>query len=256
MDSEPATNGFVTAAHLARGLWRGMLDLAFPPVCVLCQRPVSNVGDRSRFCPTCRDDIFTDRHQSCPRCAATIGEFTDLAHGCSRCRGERFAFDAVVRVGVYDGQLRELVLKMKSFEGDALSEIVAKEWPECIIDRLRGLGCDVVVAVPLHWRRRWGRGFNGCDILASVLANRLGLPCESWRLRRIRATPRQFTVAISDRPDNVRDAFRASTHEGLVGKSVLLVDDVLTTGSTAHESAKALRSRGAARVVVAILGRA
>jgi predicted amidophosphoribosyltransferase len=109
--------------------------------------------------------------------------------------------------------------------------------------------------VPLHWRRRLARGYDQSAALARGLAARLGLPCATAVLRRIRNTPMQTLQTASGRPGNVRGAFRPRRPGALQGKAVLLMDDVMTTGSTANEAARALRESGAGRVVVAVLAR-
>src|SRR5262249_28634573 len=121
---------------------------------------------------------------------------------------------------------------------------------------LRMAGASVVVPVPLHWRRRWARGYNQSEALARAIASRLRLPCRSGYLRRIRNTPMQSLQSAASRLSNVRDAFRATSTRKLAGQCVLLVDDVLTTANTANEAARVLRGAGAARVVVAVLARA
>ena len=107
--------------------------------------------------------------------------------------------------------------------------------------------------VPLHWWRRWTRGYNQSESLGRALAARLGLPCQGRWLRRVRNTPRQVDQSAAARRENVRNAFVAQGRPDLRGKTVLLVDDVLTTGSTANEAASALRKAGAGRIVVAVL---
>jgi ComF family protein len=110
-----------------------------------------------------------------------------------------------------------------------------------------------VVPVPLHWRRRLSRRYNQSDALAQRIARRLGVPCASGHLRRVQATPFQTRQTPAQRRENLRKVFRA--YGRLDGKRVLLVDDVLTTGSTASEAAKVLKKQGAARVIVAVLAR-
>jgi ComF family protein len=133
--------------------------------------------------------------------------------------------------------------------------VVGELWAGCAEGRLHALGADLVVPVPLHWRRRWQRGYNQSEALARPLAARLGLSCRPWCLRRIRHTPQQPSQRAAGRLENVRGAFRARGGV-LAGRTILLVDDVLTTGSTASEAARALRQAGARRVVVAVLARA
>jgi ComF family protein len=206
------------------------------------------------FCADCRKALSADPRPQCPRCAASVGPFAAVADGCPLCRGTSFAFHKVTRLGPYEGRLREVVLRMKRASGEALAEAVGELWAECAEARLRALGADVVVPVPLHWRRRWWRGYNQSEALARPLAARLGLPCRPAWLRRVRHTPEQKGQSAGAKLENVRDAFRGRG-AGLAGRTVLLVDDVLTTGATAGEAARALRRAGAKRVVVAVLAR-
>jgi ComF family protein len=167
-----------------------------------------------------------------------------------------FAFERVVRLGPYDGILREAILRLKNLAGEGLAEVLGGLWAEHDTTRLRELGADVVIPIPLHWLRRWTRGYNQSEALAQPLAVGLHLPCRPGWLRRIRSTPQQTQQTPSHRKINVKGAFQGRPRTGLAGKTVLLVDDVMTTGSTASEAARALRQAGAARVVVAVLARA
>jgi ComF family protein len=126
-------------------------------------------------------------------------------------------------------------------------------WAECAGARLREVQPDLVVPVPLHWCRRWTRGYNQSEALARTLAAGMALPFFPTVLRRVRNTPHQTRQSPSVRRDNMRNAFMVRSKGSITRKTVLLVDDVLTTGSTASEAARALRSAGAARVVVAVL---
>jgi ComF family protein len=172
---------------------------------------------------------------------------------CIRCREETYHFERAIRLGPYDGLLRELILRCKHQAGEALADVLGEIWAECACERLRELRADVVVPIPLHWRRRWTRGYNQSEALARPLAAGLGMPILPFALRRVRNTPHQTRQTPSARRDNVRNAFVVRTHTPIARKNVLLVDDVLTTGWTASEAARALRAAGAGRVVVAVL---
>jgi predicted amidophosphoribosyltransferase len=107
--------------------------------------------------------------------------------------------------------------------------------------------------VPLHWWRRWRRGYNQSEALARRVARTLSSTCRPQALRRVRNTGPQTAQTLAGRRANVRGAFRARRGVEVGGKTILLVDDVLTTGSTCHEAARALCAAGAGRVVVAVL---
>jgi ComF family protein len=235
-----------------RAFLQSLLHLLYPGACHVCDTPLA--PGAGPFCANCRKELTVDPHAQCPRCAGNVGPFAHVADGCPLCRGTPFPFDKVVRLGPYEGHLRDVVLRMKHATGEGLAELVGELWAECAEARLRGLGADVVVPVPLHWRRRWWRGYNQSEALARALAARLGLPCRPSWLRRIRNTPDQKGQSAPAKRENVRNAFRARG-PGLTGRTVLLVDDMLTTGSTAGEAARALRQAGAKCVVVAVLAR-
>lgn len=239
---------------LGRELLLGARHLLYPGCCLLCGQLLSDSA--AHFCFECRRDVFTDSHITCPRCAGTIGPYA-IVHGrCIACRTEPFAFEQTLRLGAYDGLLREVVLRLKSQHSESLAELLGETWAEQASARFAALELDAIVPVPLHWLRRWSRGYNQSAALARGLSTALRLPCcPSW-LRRIRHTPRQFTQTPAGRKANVRGAFQARS--GLVrqGCSVLLVDDVMTTGATVGEASKALLAAGAKRVVVAVLARA
>jgi ComF family protein len=236
---------------LATDLARGLLHLVYPGACALCSRPTDiGAGD---FCPDCRIALVTDPHPTCVRCAGTLGPNLPPAPDCVKCRGQSFAFERVIRLGPYEGVRRDAVLRMKHSHHEGLAEAVGELWATGAVEQLKAAGAGVVVPVPLHWRRRWRRGYNQAAALARALASGLQIPFADRLLRRVRATPFQTAVAPSARRANVRGAFRAAADPNLTGQTVLLVDDVLTTGGTASEAARALRGAGAARVVVAVL---
>ncbi len=242
---------FRRLATFGRDLAQGALALCYPGVCAACGRALP--PEEIPFCKPCRTTLTSDDRPTCPRCASTVGAFTDLADGCPLCRDKAYHFEGALRLGPYDGLLRELVLRMKHASGEGLAELVGDLWAGHAAARLQQVGADVVVPVPLHWWRRLQRGYNQSEALAQSLAAHLRLPCRPRWLRRFRYTPRQTLQTPAARWDNVRGVFAARPRAELKGKTVLLVDDVLTTGSTASEAARALRGAGAKRVVVAVL---
>jgi ComF family protein len=211
--------------------------------------------DGGFFCTDCHTALTTDPHLTCPRCSSTVGPYVPLEGGCTVCRGQAFGFDQAQRLGPYSGLLRDLILRIKQPQGETLAEVLGLLWADHDRARLMALKADLVVPVPLHWRRRWNRGYNQAEALARMVARSLALRCSPHCLQRTRNTPHQTASSSSQaRQNNVRGAFRARPAVDLRGRTVLLIDDVLTTGSTASESARALKKAGAERVVVAVLG--
>ncbi len=236
---------------MLRELARGFRELAFPSVCACCTTAIT--GSSGFFCSVCATDLTCDTATTCPRCSSNVGQFTASADGCPKCRDDRFHFESSFRLGHYEGQLRNVILRMKQSGGDILAECMGQLWAAQAETRLRQSGAVVVLPVPLHWWRKWRRGHNQSEALARAIADRLSLPCPARWLRRIRATPHQTGLSGAERRQSLRGAFRASRWADLKGKSILLVDDVMTTGMTASEAARALKEAGALRVVVAVL---
>jgi ComF family protein len=237
--------------NTGRELARGLFQLIYPGVCGACGQALEL--NQAQFCGRCRAELTKERLPSCPRCGSTVGQFANIKDGCSRCRQTHYQFERVLRLGPYEGLLRDMVLRIKHESGDAVAELLGLLWGEHAGDDFREVEVDVIVPVPLHWWRRWKRGYNQSETLARALAAQLRLPCRASWLRRIRDTPHQTAQSPTGRWANVKGAFRARRAAALRGKTVLLVDDVLTTGSTCSEAARALKIAGAKRVVVAVL---
>jgi ComF family protein len=169
------------------------------------------------------------------------------------CVGERYGFDAVVRLGTYEGVRREAILRLKSGWNETLAEVIGRTWATqlpCPAD------IDAVVPVPLHWTRRWRRGYNQAEALARGLATKWKLPLQSRWLWRVRPTGDQKGLGRVDRLENLCGAFAVTRGLVLNGLRLMVVDDVMTTGATCSESALALKRAGAVHVVAAVLARA
>jgi len=234
-----------------RWLDRG-LDLVFPPACALCLAPLE-MSAEGLLCPGCRDELV-DCRPACPRCGSS-GLIPDPAGGCPRCNDQRLHFDAVVRLGTYDGPLRTAVLRTKRPAerglAIALGELlVATRAGDC-----QSVRPEAIVPVPMHWSRRMWRGVNSPHTIAERLARHLGLPLAAHLLVRRRRTAPQASLSAARRVTNVRGAFRAGRHGDLAGARLLVVDDVMTTGATVNEAAKTLRQAGAASISVVVLAR-
>jgi ComF family protein len=165
-------------------------------------------------------------------------------------------FDATVALGLYGGQLKDILLRMKQSEGDALSLAVGRLIWQFRSERLASLSADVIAPIPLHWRRRIAHRTNSASLLAEVLSSKMGVPRADGLLRRNRSTQRQFDLSPPKRWENVRKAFAVRGGYHLRDAHVVLVDDILTTGATCSEAARALRDAGAARVTVVVAARA
>jgi ComF family protein len=167
------------------------------------------------------------------------------------CRSGLRGFDAAYCFGAYEGVLRQLIHlykygRIRTLAGP-LSDFLHDSFP-------RDERFDVIAPVPLHWLKRWRRGFNQSELLARRLSERTGIPYLA-PLRRRRATETQAGLSSTARRRNVAAAFRCPRPETAAGKQILLIDDVMTTGSTAAACALVLKRAGAKRVALLTVAR-
>jgi ComF family protein len=230
------------------------VDLIFPPSCDFCHGVLASSGE-GLLCSACREEL-ADPRAACARCGSIIVEHADSVSDCPQCRDRRFHFDAVVRLGAYEGFRRSAVLRIKRPSQRNLAASLADVLATAEWERLRAMTLDGIVPVPMHWTRRIWRGVNSPETIAECFARTLGLPLAPHLLSRRRRTAPQASLAPSKRRANVRGAFRAASHPELPGARLLLVDDIMTTGATVNEAAKVLRRAGASFVAVAVVARA
>ena len=201
------------------------------PRCIQAPEPL----DAEYFCVSCR----TPFQNAYP---------LDAEGRCALCRGGLRGFDAAYSFGAYEGPLRQLIHLFKYGRiktlARPLGSLLARALP-------RDESFDAVVPVPLSWRRRLQRGFNQAELLAKRLARTTGIPVVR-ALRRVKATSTQAGLSNTARRRNVASAFRSRS---VAGQRILLIDDVMTTGSTATACAVALKRAGAKRVALLTVAR-
>jgi competence protein ComFC len=237
---------------LAQQTAEGLFSLLFPRECEGCARGL----DRNEcFCATCAEELPRITGPHCRICSQPFygsiqGEFT-----CANCEGRRFHFTTAVAAYRSRGVVRNLVHRFK-YDGHlylrrALAELLLHGLAD---DRLHAEPIDALVPVPLHPVRRRTRGFNQAEVLARALTSRCGIPTADL-LRRIRATTTQTRLDREERMENLRGAFQLRHTAGVKGKRLLLIDDVLTTGSTLDECARVLCEAGAESVLALVVAR-
>ncbi len=171
---------------------------------------------------------------------------------CALCRLGVSGFDAAYSFGFYEGPLRRLVHLLKYERIPTLASPLGKLALRALP---RDQRFDGIVAMPMHWRRRWTRGFNQAELLAREVARKTGLPVQDL-LRRRKHTQLQAGLTNAARRKNVVGAFEVRNRAQVEGLRILLIDDVLTTGATAAAAAATLKRAGASRVVALTLARA
>lgn len=236
------------------GSWlRYVLDLALPGSCEVCGCPLP-AGHVPCLCDPCLASIQPPPPPRCTRCDAPI----TAARGFCPCRRRAPAFATARALGLYrpdDTRLNPLAIAVRrlKFEG---RRTVAATLGDLLAARYPFAADALVVPVPLHPRRLRARGFNQALLLAHRLARRRCLDLGVRALVRLRDTAAQADLGADGRQANIRAAFAVRQPATVVGRAIVLVDDVMTTGATANACASALRAAGAERVDVLTVGRA
>jgi ComF family protein len=237
----------------AARLLRGALDLLFPPLCVACR---AHVADPGSLCPECWRQISFIEGPACSACGLPF----DLDPGgetvCAACHAKPPRFDHARSVMRYDDASKRLVLSLKWADRLDLSPAFSR-WMERTGRPLLE-EADLIVPVPLHRFRLWRRRYNQAAVIAKDLARTAGKPYEPTLLQRLRATPSQGKMpSAKARRRNMLGAFAVPKprRAEVKGRTVLLVDDVLTTGATLDACARSLKRAGATRVLALTLAR-
>lgn len=230
----------------------GLVSLFYPPFCAICARAVEPAEN---LCPSCAEKAPRIRAPFCAKCSQPFAGDITGSFTCANCEDRVLHFDAAVSAYRSRAVVRELIHNFKYNRQIRLRRQLGRWLAEALEDpRLAGRRFDCIVPVPLHPARRRERGFNQAELLAAELHRQSGLPLRNI-LQRTRYTTTQTQFDRSERMENLRGAFRLRRGSNVQGLRMLLVDDVLTTGSTLSECASVLRKAGALSVHAATVAR-
>ncbi len=218
-----------------------MLDFMLPPRCAGCGTIVEQLHS---FCPECWKQITFLGNSGCDSCGAPL-EATD-ADRCGACLARPPRIARSRAAVAYDDLTRSLAIRLKYGRKVALARTMAR-FMAPLVDT-GGEGEPLLVPVPLHRRRLWRRGFNQSALIAGDLSRRLGMATDPIVVTRTRSTPALKGMSQKQRQRTVAGAFAVTDKSVIAGKRIILVDDVLTTGSTAAACARTLQRAGAKRV--------
>ncbi len=222
-----------------------ILNILFPSKCPICAK----TPDSYLYNPVCTDCWNTIERYHGPSCSICgIPTISPFAKNCESCLRETPPFSQILYYGIYEGALKEAIHILKFNGIKRLSKPLSH-----LLLKLPIPSCDAIIPVPLHKNRLMQREFNQTAAIGIHLSRALGIPLSLNTLIKIKDTPPQTETSGRERILNIKDAFFATKE--IKGLNVLLVDDVITTGSTVKECSETLKKAGAKSVTIVALAR-
>lgn len=227
-------------------------NLIFPRdiKCLVCDTELSQNTHYS-LCDKCLQALPYNNGKTCLKCGAPIHS---MAKHCLNCKNHSFKFTRCYAPLKYNGLATKLIKDLKynnkKYYSQTLGNLIVSSYIE------NNLNCDIVIPVPLHAKRQQARGFNQAELLCTMLQEKLTLFVDTKSVVRLKNTLTQTHLKKSEREQNVKDAFKVLDKNAVKGKTVLIVDDVYTTGSTLNELSKVLLKSGAQKVYCITLAHA
>ena len=247
-----------SAVSGAGTLARSFFATVFPADCRICNTPLTNIS-RLPVCETCISNIAPITGPTCDSCGEGLTRTNPVGDVtlCGACQDELPPYQKAVAYGAYDGELRELIHLLKYEQVHPAASVLGRMLASAIA-KLRLPDDILVMPVPLHASKRRQRGFNQAELIAhcalkTMHAERFQLVTNA--LARVKPTVSQIGLTRHQRQENIRGAFKVAHLSKVSGRELLLVDDVMTTGTTAAECARVLQRAGAKKIWVATVAR-
>lgn len=236
-------------------LWdiaHGFVDLIYPRCCILCKIPLTPESFHFQLCPICQGRITKNKPPFCRKCSRPLkDERKDI---CKTCLKYHHYFDKAFSSCLYDQTLQKLLHSFKYGNKVALRHLFSHLIYDFINrHNLSFKHINLIIPIPLHNTRRRERGYNQAQLIGKELSQNLSIPLSNNILKRSRHTRNQAVVSVKERWTNIQGAFKIEHSKELKNANILLIDDLLTTGSTASAAALALKSAGVSNVEIVTL---
>lgn len=237
-----------------RGVFSGLIDIIYPRICLVCKTKLDAAHIDNLVCKKCWSAINKNAPPFCHSCGRHLEKKSFAKNICPKCLRQNLHFDRAFSPCVYEGVIKELIhsfkYKGKDYLGAPLSRLMIQFIKEYSLP-IKYM--DSIVALPLHTVKIREREFNQAEILSAHIAKEFNKDILRNNLVRHKFTRTQTELEAEERFSNVKGSFSLKDPEGIKGKNLLLVDDVLTTGATASEAAAILKGAGANIVFVLTL---
>ncbi len=230
----------------AAAVWDAILDFIYPPHCLLCRAPLE--GRWVGFCAACWAGLEAIVGPRCLRCGCPI---ESEAATCRNCADKLFKFNRMRALSPFNFSVQRLIHMLKYQGRTSVGRVLGEALGEALKGDVLTAEAPLILPVPLHGSRRRERGYNQSALIARAAGTALGLSVQEGMLQRIRPTQTQTALDAEGRRANVAGAFRVKAPHRVQDRTILVIDDVVTTGATVNACAAALKAAGARKVYVA-----
>ncbi len=219
-----------------------LMDIFFPRRCPVCDGVLSFGGERIH-----KDCVKRLKKVGVLHCATCGRPVRDSEEFCHACRTQRHDFDGVISVYIYNDAMRSSIYRFKYAGRQEYAAYYGRELAAALLPKRAYTSVDLIIPVPLFEGKLKARGYNQAELLAAEMSKLLHIPMSAGLVKRVRATRAQKELTAAERRKNLKKAFKMGKDDVKLD-SVLVVDDIFTTGSTLDEVAGVLKSAGVRRV--------
>ena len=230
-----------------------IVNFFYPITCSVCGDDL-NCLSRTKICDKCKKSFPVIRNLVCQKCGMPLYDGGEYCYVCKK-RPKEYNFDKMRSVYLYKDSLRNLVLKFKYSDRFFLAEDFGSFMYEMMKLYDFYKDAEFIIPVPLNIVRRIKRGYNQAEMLADAISSKADIPVLKKVLFRKKITKPQFKLSKLDREKNIKDSFFVKNNDILRGKTVILIDDIVTTSATVSACSLALKTAGAEKVCVLALAR-
>ncbi len=245
-ESRENKNWISTFAGISKNGFKNIMDIVLPHGCIGCGKEIVSYG----LCEDCKKDVHYIKSPMCTKCGKPFHARSGISHLCMDCIKNKNEFILSRSVFEYSGLIAELIIRFKFKDNVNLTSMFVYEMERLYNKDFKQSGIEALIPVPLFIKRLKQRTYNQSQLLTQELSKRIGIPYRINVLEKIKNTPPQSGLKGLERIDNVKGAYKIKDTANLKGKNVLLIDDVITTGSTIRACVSALKRSGIKRVYV------
>ncbi len=233
---------------------RDIADIIFPPQCISCTALLQPITEKI-FCSTCREKIKFLTGSLCPICGIMFFDSPAGSHLCGNCLEKKPYFSCARAVAGYETAILNAIHQFKYGRDLSIGASLASLMADFSFPDLEFTDYSLIIPVPLHIKKLRKRGFNQSIIFADAIGKKWQIPVNFSLLKRCKFTLSQTGLDKKERKRNIKGAFEVTDKAEIIGRNILLIDDVYTTGATLNECAKILIKAGVQKVTVLTLAR-